>query len=158
MFTIMTRIKEPKRGDIDLLKKMRLYDGENVEGFNSADVDELKKEFQEEGMSGIDPRYVINRISSTIIRKEIMSINALDVLRSLKEGLDQHPSITQELREKYLNFISLARKEYDDIAKKEVQKAFVYSYEESAKTLMDNYLDNVEAYCNRVEASGFVDG
>ncbi|WP_335872602.1 PrkA family serine protein kinase [Bacillus sp. 2205SS5-2] len=149
MFTILSRMKEPKRGDIDLIKKMRLYDGENVEGFNSADLEELQKEYQDEGMSGIDPRYVINRISSTIIRKEIPTINALDVLRSLKEGLDQHPSITNELREKYLNFISLARKEYDDIAKKEVQKAFVYSYEESAKTLMDNYLDNVEAYCNK---------
>lgn len=102
-------------------------------------------------MSGIDPRYVINRISSTIIRKNITSINALDVLRSLKEGLDQHPSITPELKERYLNFISLARKEYDDIAKKEVQKAFVYSYEESAKTLMENYLDNVEAYCNKAK-------
>ncbi|MCM3239464.1 PrkA family serine protein kinase [Heyndrickxia oleronia] len=151
MFSILTRLKEPKRGDIDLIKKMRLYDGESVEGFNSADIDELKKEFQEEGMSGIDPRYVINRISSTIIRKEVSSINALDVLRSLKEGLDQHPSITSELKEKYLNFISLARKEYDEIAKKEVQKAFVYSYEESAKTLMDNYLDNVEAYCNKAK-------
>ncbi|EDL65193.1 PrkA family serine protein kinase [Bacillus sp. SG-1] len=151
MFTILTRLKEPKRGDIDLIKKMRLYDGESVEGFNSADVEEMKKEYQDEGMSGIDPRYVINRISSTIIRKEMSSINALDVLRSLKEGLDQHPSITQELREKYLNFISVARKEYDDIAKKEVQKAFVYSYEESAKTLMDNYLDNVEAYCNKAK-------
>jgi serine protein kinase len=151
MFTILTRLKEPKRGDIDILKKMRLYDGENVEGFNSADVEELKKEYQEEGMSGIDPRYVINRISSTIIRKEVPSINALDVLRSLKEGLDQHPSITQELKEKYLNYISVARKEYDELAKKEVQKAFVYSYEESAKTLMDNYLDNVEAYCNKVK-------
>jgi serine protein kinase len=151
MFTILTRLKEPKRGDIDLIKKMRLYDGESVEGFNSADVDEMKKEYQDEGMSGIDPRYVINRISSTIIRKEIPTINALDVLRALKEGLDQHPSITNELRERYLNFISLARKEYDDIAKKEVQKAFVYSYEESAKTLMENYLDNVEAYCNKAK-------
>ncbi|MBL4954311.1 PrkA family serine protein kinase [Neobacillus sp. OS1-32] len=149
MFTILTRLKEPKKGDIDLVKKMRLYDGESVEGFNRADVDELKKEFPDEGMSGIDPRYVINRISSTIIRKEVPSINALDVLRSLKDGLDQHPSITTELRERYMNFISLARKEYDNIAKKEVQKAFVYSYEESAKTLMDNYLDNVEAYCNK---------
>ena len=35
-------------------------------------------------MSGIDPRYVINRISSTIIRKEIPSINALDVLAFVK--------------------------------------------------------------------------
>lgn len=128
---------------------MRLYDGESVEGFQSADIDEMKKEFHDEGMSGIDPRYVINRISSTIIRKNMESINALDVLRSLKEGLDQHPSISSEDRERYLNFISVARKEYDDIAKKEVQKAFVYSYEESAKTLMDNYLDNVEAYCNK---------
>jgi serine protein kinase len=151
MFTILTRLKEPKKGDIDLVKKMRLYDGQNVEGFNEADVNELKKEYHDEGMSGIDPRYVINRISSTIIRKEVPSINALDVLRSLKDGLDQHPSITNELRERYLNFISVARKEYDDIAKKEVQKAFVYSYEESAKTLMDNYLDNVEAYCNKAK-------
>ena len=151
MFTILTRLKEPKKGDIDLVKKMRLYDGENVEGFNLADVNELKKEYGDEGMSGIDPRYVINRISSTIIRKEMTSINALDVLSSLKKGLDQHPSITPELRERYLNFISVARKEYDEIAKKEVQKAFVYSYEESAKTLMDNYLDNVEAYCNKIK-------
>ncbi|WP_338780445.1 PrkA family serine protein kinase [Metabacillus sp. FJAT-52054] len=149
MFSILTRLKEAKRGDIDLVKKMRLYDGESVEGYNTVDLEELKKEYQDEGMSGIDPRYVINRISSTIIRKENPSINALDVLRSLKEGLDQHPSISQEDRERYLNFISVARKEYDDIAKKEVQKAFVYSYEESAKTLMENYLDNVEAYCNK---------
>ncbi|MEH6922187.1 PrkA family serine protein kinase [Bacillus altitudinis] len=149
MFSILTRLKEPKRSDIDLVKKMRLYDGESVEGFQSVDIDEMKKEFHDEGMSGIDPRYVINRISSTIIRKNMESINALDVLRSLKEGLEQHPSISSEDRERYLNFISVARKEYDDMAKKEVQKAFVYSYEESAKTLMDNYLDNVEAYCNK---------
>ncbi|MFS0655079.1 PrkA family serine protein kinase [Bacillus sp. 179-C3.3 HS] len=149
MFSILTRLKEPKRSDIDLVKKMRLYDGESVEGFQSVDIEEMKKEFHDEGMSGIDPRYVINRISSTIIRKNMESINALDVLRSLKEGLDQHPSISTEDRERYLNFISVARKEYDDMAKKEVQKAFVYSYEESAKTLMDNYLDNVEAYCNK---------
>ncbi|AYK66832.1 PrkA family serine protein kinase [Bacillus subtilis subsp. subtilis] len=149
MFSILTRLKEPKRSDIDLVKKMKLYDGESVEGYNSVDVEDMKKEYNDEGMSGIDPRYVINRISSTIIRKNMESINSLDVLRSLKEGLDQHPSISSEDRERYLNFISAARKEYDDIAKKEVQKAFVYSYEESAKTLMDNYLDNVEAYCNK---------
>ncbi len=148
IFSVLTRLKKPKRQGIDLIKKMKLYDGESVEDGNQIDVEELKKEYPDEGLSGIDPRYVINRISSAIIRKEVKSINALDVLRSLKEGLDQHPSITDEDREKYLNYISIARKEYDEIAKREVQKAFVYSYEESAKTLMDNYLDNVEAYCN----------
>jgi serine protein kinase len=133
---------------VDLLTKMRLYDGEVVEGSKDIDVDELRNEHLDEGMSGIDPRYVINRISSALIKTETNFINALDILRSLKDGLDQHPSITPEQRDKYLHFISIARKEYDEIAKKEVQKAFVYSYEESAETLMENYLDNVEAYCN----------
>lgn len=149
IFSILTRLKDSKKQGVDLVKKMRLYDGESVEEFNQLDIDELRKEFPVEGMEGIDPRYVINRISSAIIRKDVKSINALDVLRSLKEGLDQHPSITDEDKENYMNYISIARKEYDEIAKKEVQKAFVYSYEESARTLMDNYLDNVEAFCNK---------
>ena len=149
IFSVLTRLKESKKQGIDLVKKMRLYDGESVEGFNQVDLEELKREHPDEGMSGIDPRYVINRISSAIIRKEVPSINALDVLRSLKEGLDQHPSISREDAEKYMNYIAVARKEYDEIAKNEVQKAFVYSYEESAKSLLDNYLDNVEAYCNK---------
>ncbi|MBP1949387.1 PrkA family serine protein kinase [Virgibacillus litoralis] len=149
IFSILTRLSDSNKQGIDLVKKMRLYDGDSVEGFNQIDIDELMNEFPNEGMNGIDPRYVINRISSTIIRKDVPAINALDVLRSLKEGLDQHPSISEEDRENYMNYISVARKEYDEIAKKEVQKAFVYSYEESAKTLMNNYLDNVEAFCNK---------
>jgi serine protein kinase len=148
IFSILTRLKETKKQGVDLLKKMRMYDGEAIEGFKDADIKEMQNEFSEEGMSGIDPRYVINRISSALIRHDLQCINALDVLRALKDGLDQHPSITKEERERYLNFISAARKEYDEIAKKEVQKAFVYSFEESAKTLFDNYLDNIEAYCN----------
>ncbi|MCG7335458.1 PrkA family serine protein kinase [Sporosarcina sp. ACRSM] len=149
IFSVLTRLEDSKKQGLDVVKKMRLYDGENVEGFNQVDVEELKKEFPNEGMHGIDPRYVINRISSAIIRKEVPSINALDVLRALKDGLDQHASISQEDREKYMNYIAIARREFDEIAKKEVQKAFVYSYEESAITLMNNYLDNVEAYCNK---------
>lgn len=148
IFSILTRLKDSKKQGMDLIKKMRLYDGEAVEGFKDSDVEELRNEFPEEGMDGIDPRYVINRISSALIRRDTECINALDVLRALKDGLDQHPSITKEEREKYLNYIAMARKEYDELAKKEVQKAFVYSYEESAKTLLENYLDNVEAYCN----------
>ena len=151
MFSILTRLKESKQSNISLLKKLYLYNGQDVEGFSDQDVLSLRKEFPDEGMSGIDPRYVINRISSTIIRKEMQAINALDVLRSLKEGLDNHPSISSEDKETYLDYISVARKEYDELAKKEVQKAFVYSYYESAKTLMDNYLDNVEAYCNKTK-------
>lgn len=153
MFTILTRLKESSRANVDLVMKMKLYDGAAVEGLTGIDALELQKEYPDEGMDGIDPRYVMNRISAAIIKKGTNSINALDVLRSLKDGLDSHPSITKEMRTKYLQFISEARKQYDETAKKEVQKAFVYSYEESARALMDNYLDNVEAYCNKTKLS-----
>jgi serine protein kinase len=148
IFSILTRLKESKKQGMDLLKKMRMYDGEAVEGFKEADLKEMQNEYPDEGMTGIDPRYVVNRISSALIRHDAPCINALDVLRSLKDGLDQHPAITREDKERYLNFISIARKEYDELAKKEVQKAFVYSFEESARTLFENYIDNIESYCN----------
>ncbi|MGF7046633.1 serine protein kinase [Paenibacillus sp. DS2015] len=148
IFSILTRLKETKKQGMDLVKKMRMYDGEEVEGYKEADLKEMQNEYLEEGMSGVDPRYVINRISSALIKQDTQCINALDVLRAIKDGLDQHASITKEERDRYLNFIAVARKEYDELAKKEIQRAFVYSYEESAKTLFENYLDNIEAFCN----------
>lgn len=148
IFSILTRLKETKKQGMDLVKKMRMYDGEEVEGYKEADLKEMQNEYLDEGMSGVDPRYVINRISSALIKQDLQCINALDVLRAIKDGLDQHASITKEERERYLNFIAIARKEYDELAKKEIQKAFVYSFEESAKTLFENYLDNIEAFCN----------
>ncbi|RPF49433.1 putative serine protein kinase PrkA [Thermodesulfitimonas autotrophica] len=148
IFSVLSRLKESKKQGIDIVKKLKLYDGEDLEGFKQADVAELMAEHPDEGMSGVDPRYVINRLCSALIRSETRCIGPLDVLRALKDGLDQHPSVTPEERERLLNFISLARREYDEIAKREVQKAFVYSFEESARNLFDNYLDNVEAYCS----------
>ncbi|PKM47440.1 MAG: protein prkA [Firmicutes bacterium HGW-Firmicutes-8] len=151
VFSVLSRLKESKKQGMDLIKKMKLYDGEDVEGFKQKDVTELHTEAIDEGMSGVDPRYVINRISTALIRSGTVCINALDILRALKDGLEQHPSINREERERLLNFISEARKEYDGISKKEIQKAFVYSYEESAKTIFNNYLDNIESYCNGVK-------
>ncbi|MCL6547912.1 MAG: protein prkA, partial [Alicyclobacillus sp.] len=146
IFSVLSRLKESNKAD--LMKKLKLYDGQDVEG-NDVDVKELQSEAPFEGMSGIDPRYVINRISSALVRSGATCINALDVLRSLRDGLDQHASIQAGDKERLLNFIAMARQEYDEVVKREVQKAFVYSYEEAAQTLFNNYLDNVEAYCNR---------
>jgi serine protein kinase len=149
MFAVMTRLEEPKKASIDIVKKMKLYDGEDVEGFKSKDVRELQEDTIREGMDGISPRYVINRLSNALVRDNITCINPIDSLRAIKDGFEQHSGISGEQRERYLNLVATARREYDDIAKNEVQRAFVYSFEEMAKGLCDNYLDNVEAYCNK---------
>ncbi|HEY0172768.1 MAG TPA: hypothetical protein VGB98_17240 [Pyrinomonadaceae bacterium] len=149
MFAVMTRLEEPKRANVDVVKKMKLYDGEDVEGYKSKDVRELKEEAVREGMDGISPRYIINRLSGALVRDGITCINPIDALRAIKDGFEQHTGINPEQRERYLNHISAARKEYDELAKIEVQRAFVYSFEEMARTICNNYLDNVESYCNK---------
>lgn len=149
MFAVMTRLEEPKRQNVDIVKKMKLYDGEDVDGYKSKDVRELKEETVREGMDGISPRYIINRLSSALVRDGVTCINPIDALRAIKDGFEQHTGISSEQRERYLNHISQARKEYDELAKIEVQRAFVYSFEEMARTMCNNYLDNVEAFCNK---------
>ncbi|TMC19277.1 MAG: PrkA family serine protein kinase [Chloroflexi bacterium] len=151
VFAVLTRLEPSKKAGMSLMKKLRLYDGEDIEDFKQKDIKELQEEAVREGMDGISPRYVINRLSNALIKQNVTCINPIDALRALRDGLDQHTSITREERERYLNFISDARKEYDQMASKEVQRAFVYSYEESARTLLNNYLDNVEAYCNKTK-------
>jgi serine protein kinase len=148
-FAVLTRLEEPKKAGMSVMKKLKLYDGEDVEDFTQKDIRELREEAVREGMSGISPRYVINRLSSALVKDGTQCINPIDALRALRDGLETHTGVTREDREKYLNFIAEARREYDELAKTAVQKAFVYSFEDSARTLFNNYLDNVEAYCNK---------
>jgi serine protein kinase len=149
IFAVLSRLEPPKKAGMNLMKKLKLYDGEELEDFTQKDVRELREETTHEGMDGISPRYVINRLSNALVRDGTTCINPIDALRALRDGLEQHTSVKREDRERFLNFVSEARKEYDELAKKEVQKAFVYSFEDSARTLFNNYLDNVEAYCNK---------
>ncbi|AEJ39853.1 serine protein kinase [Sulfobacillus acidophilus TPY] len=151
MFAVLSRLKDSKKQGMSLIKKMRLYDGEPVEGYTSKDVRELRDEFPMEGMDGISPRYVINRLSTALVKPGVTCINPLDALKTLKDGLEQHTGIGDEERERLLNLIYEARKEFDEMAKVEVQKAFVYSFEESAQALLNNYLDNIEAYVNKTK-------
>ena len=149
LFAVLSRLEESKKAGMSLMKKLKLYDGEEVEDFTPKDVSELKEQSVREGMDGISPRYVINRLSGALVRDGATCINPIDALRALRDGLEQHAGFKREDRDRYLNLLAEARKEYDELAKKEVQKAFVYSFEESARTLFNNYLDNVEAYCNK---------
>jgi serine protein kinase len=151
IFAILSRLEPSQKAGMSLMKKLKLYDGEDVDGFKSKDVRELQEETVREGMDGISPRYVINRLSNAISRPGVTCLNPIMALRALRDGFEQHTSIGRNEHEKLLAFVDEARKEYDEIAKIEVQRAFVYSFEDSARTLLNNYLDNVEAYCNRAK-------
>ena len=149
MFAILTRLKPSKKAGMSLTAKMKLYDGEKQVGdWDQRAVRELHEEYMDEGMHGVSPRFIINRISSALVKGGKSYVTPIDILRGLRDGITEYTNSDEE-RRRLLGFIDDVRKEFDDMAKKEVQRAFVYSYEESAKTLMDNYIDNVEAFCNK---------
>jgi serine protein kinase len=158
MFSILSRLKPSKKAGLSLMTKLKLYDGEKQVGdWDQKHVRELHEEFGDEGMHGISPRFVMNRISAALVRGNKPCINPIDALRSLRDGLHEYTSNEEEHR-RLLSFIDETRKDYDEMAKKEVQRAFVYSYEQSAKTLLDNYLDNVDAYSNRTKVKDPITG
>jgi serine protein kinase len=158
MFAVLSRLKPSKKSGLSLMTKMKLYDGEKQVGeWDQRHLKELQEEYPDEGMQGVSPRFIINRISSAIARSGKSCITPIDVLRSLRDGLAEYTSNEEEKR-KLLGLIDEVRKEYDEIAKKEIQRAFVYSYEKAAQTLLDNYLDNVDAYCNRTKVKDPITG
>ncbi|MDE2125891.1 MAG: protein prkA [Armatimonadetes bacterium] len=148
MFAILTRLKASRKAGLSLVAKMKLYDGEKQVGdWDQRHVRELHDEFQDEGMNGVSPRFIINRISAVLVKSGRHFVTPIDVLRSLRDSVVEYTT-SEEERHRLMGFIDEVRKEFDEMAKKEVQRAFVYSYEESARTLLDNYIDNVEAFCN----------
>ena len=151
LFAVLSRLEEPKLSGLTLLKKLKLYDGEDVEGFRQKDVKQIREQTEREGMDGISPRFIINRVSASLIKPDMRCINPIDVLRALKEGIEQQSQFKKADRERYANLIADARREYDAIARTDVQKAFFVSFEEEALTLLDNYLDNVEAYLDQTK-------
>lgn len=151
IFAVLSRLKPSKKSGLNLMTKLKLYDGEKQVGdWDQKHVRELRDEYMDEGMTGVSPRFIINRLSAALVRGEKNCVGPIDVLRSLRDGITEYTS-SEEERKRLLGFIDEARKEFDEAAKKEVQRAFVYSYEESAKTLLDNYLDNVDAFCNHTK-------
>jgi serine protein kinase len=157
MFAVLSRLKPPKKSGMSLMTKMKLYDGERQVGdWDQRHVKELREEYPDEGMNGVSPRFILNRLSAAMVKGR-QCITPIDILRSIRDGLTEYTS-NEEERKKLLTFLDDVRKEYDELIKKEVQRFFVYSYEEAAHTLLENYLDNVDAYCNKTKVRDPITG
>jgi serine protein kinase len=154
-FAVLTRLTESTICP-NPIKKMRYYNGEPVaeRDKDQIDVMQLRLEGRKngEGMSGISPRFVINALNVALGEKESLGcINPLDVIRALRYNFEHHIGFTDEEKANYLNLLigekDSVLAEYKEMAKKEVNHAFLYAYEDQAQALFDNYMKNATAYC-----------
>ena len=148
LWAVLTRLEDPTHPNLSLLQKARLYDGQEVAGFTSQHVKEMRAATPTEGMAGISPRYVQDRIAACLVSDK-PTINPKDVLSSLEAGLLHHSMVSnEETRRRFLEQIASVREEYEEIIKHEVQVA-IASDQEAIDRLCSKYLDDVRAYTTR---------
>ncbi len=150
MWAVLTRLEDPKHAGLTLLQKLKLYNGKSLPGFSEENIKELKSETTQEGMIGISPRYVQDKISNAlVVHAEAKSVNPFMVLNELEAGLKHHSLLnSDETKERYRNLLSVVKEEYENIVKNEVQRA-IAADEDALKRLCGNYIDNVKAYTQR---------
>ncbi len=147
MWAVLTRLEDPKKHNLQLLQKMKLYDGKVLPGYTQDTVKELRKEAKREGMEGISPRYVQDKISNALVSElGEGTINPFMVMNELEKGLTHHSLISgDDQRKKYRDLIGVVKREYEEIVKNEVQRA-ISADEEAIAKLAANYIDNIKAY------------
>ncbi len=150
MWAVLTRLTPPKHASLSLLQKLKLYNGKTLPGFTEDNVIELKREANFEGMQGISPRYIQDKISNAlVVHPDEDNLNPFMVIKELEDGLRHHSLITdEETLRHYKELISVVKEEYEDIVKNEVQRA-IAADEEALSRLCSNYIDNVKAYTQR---------
>jgi serine protein kinase len=147
MWAVLTRLEEPKNASLTRLQKLKLYDGKSLPGFTEENIKELREQTVNEGMQGISPRYVQDKLSNALVaHPDARSINPFMVLNELESGLKHHSLLTnEELRNEYRELLQVVKEEYESIVKNEVQRA-IAADEDALKRLSSNYIDNVKAY------------
>ena len=152
MWAVLTRLEVPKKANLTLLQKLKLYNGKTLPGFTEDNVRELRKETTREAMEGISPRYIQDKISNSLVNTREGNLNCLNpfmVLNELESGLKHHSLISSEERRKhYRELLQVVKQEYEDIVKSEVQRA-ISADEEAMARLCANYIDNVKAFTQR---------
>src|SRR5436189_198456 len=97
MWAVLTRLEEPKKADLTLLQKLRLYNGKTLPGFTEDNIKELRKEATREGMDGISPRYIQDKISNALVPdKGEGGLNPFMVPNELESGLRHHSLISSD--------------------------------------------------------------
>lgn len=152
MWAIMTRLEKPKKANLTRLQKMKLYDGKNLPNYTEDNIKELRKETKREGLEGISPRYIQDKLSNAIVTAQQMnkgSVNPFMVLNELEAGLKHHSLLAnEELKQDYRELLSVVKQEYEEIIKSEVQRA-ISADEGALHRLCGNYIDNVRAYTQK---------
>ena len=147
MFSVLSRLKDVEKDKkVDIVSKMKLYNGEKLKGWTDSEVRVLKSEEPDEGMTGIGTRFVTDALSKYMARPDTNCMNPINAMRALRDHMEYHPRVERKEKEYYLELLDKVKEEYHEMIKKEVMTAFVVGYKEQARSMVDRYLVEVNSW------------
>lgn len=151
MFAILSRLDPTNK--CDLMTKLKIYNGEEVveKGrTKKVDIVELREEAKNEGMTGISTRFIMKALDNALSDNiENNCIHPILVRESLVQKVKEH-DFADDVKKRLLELLQdTLHKEYLEVLEKEITKAFVYSYQDQAESLFQNYLDHAESYVTK---------
>src|SRR5690606_19703796 len=112
VFSILTRIHHTDEREQELVRKVRLHGNDESEGMSPIDAARNKQRLPEEGLSGVSPRFVINALSTAIIRSDRKSLTTMEVLLALKDAIETDARIDAKKKRKWVDYLVLTRKHF----------------------------------------------
>jgi len=177
-FAVLSRLV-PDTKVSNLIQKMKLYNGEVTDEFkkNEIDVKAMRERgrAQGEGMTGISPRFIINAMNISLGIKEEKGecedkddkkytgcINPIDLIRAIRNNFEHHVGLKEEDIKTYTGLLTGEKhsvaSEYKEVAKKDVNMAFLYAYEDQANELFSRYMENVSSFCKKEKIKDDITG
>jgi len=151
-WTLLSRYAAPEGQDAKFapMIRLRLYNRDFKGEYTPANLRELRTLYPNDGMEGISPRQTLNALSMSVARKSVPCVNPIDLLSSLKGTISSHvgEEVTRH-RDVLEANIAKARELYDAESEEEVERAFIYGFDDIAQHLFHAYLENAAASLNQ---------
>ena len=152
LFTELTVLHESNK--VDLLTKVKLYDGQDVAEQSATekpvDIRELYEEAgPKEGLEGFSTRFATKAMGAALARTPecrcVSPVQVMEVLSEFIHDADLPPEQREHLDDTVLK--GIVRRWYlKEVLREHIAMGFIHAYEESAEQMWQEYLEHVLAY------------
>lgn len=158
VISVLTRLVDYP--NLSPIEKLYLYDGKETGEFKLTQLPEIAKGSDREGLDGIDPRFVIDALSRAVTDGEAGAhehvegepcLTTIMAIRALRDSIEKAHQLSDDQKKRSLSLLTEARKEIDRQLKDEVRKSFIPAFSDKAQEILENYLNNAEAYCEKTK-------
>lgn len=148
MWAIMTRLETPNNQQLQLIQKLKLYDGKTVKDFGPEFVKRLQKEAEREGLVGVSPRFIQDSLGDAACSHLDPCVNPFMVLDAIKKRL-KRTLMDDQLVKRYQGpeIMGEVESALEEMIQQDVGRA-ISGDENAIKETFEKYIHNVEAYVN----------